>query len=50
MKQFVSAFLIAIAAAAVSPAWAQGNPADVTDMQALRTALRTDKKAYVGHR
>jgi Spy/CpxP family protein refolding chaperone len=47
MKQFVSAFLIAIAAAAVSPAWAQGNPADVTDMQALRTALRTDKKAYV---
>ena len=39
--------MFAVAVISASPAWAQGNAADVTDMQALRTAVRTDKKAYV---
>jgi hypothetical protein len=43
----VSAPLFAVALILASPAGAQGNPADVTDMQALRTAVRADKKAYV---
>jgi Spy/CpxP family protein refolding chaperone len=47
MKTSVSALLFAVAVISASPAWAQGNAADVTDMQALRTAVRTDKKAYV---
>jgi Spy/CpxP family protein refolding chaperone len=28
-------------------AWGQGSPADVTDMQALRSAVRADKKAFI---
>ena len=47
MKMSVSALLFAVALILVSPAWAEGNAADVTDMQALRTAVRADKKAYV---
>ena len=47
MKTSVSALLFAVAVISASPAWAQGNAADVTDMQALRTAVRTDKKAFV---
>ena len=47
MKTSVSALLFAVSVISASPAWAQGNAADVTDMQALRTAVRADKKAYV---
>ena len=38
---------IAAIALAASPAFAEGNAADVTDMQALRTALKGDKQALV---
>ena len=43
------AFVVCAMAAIVGAplAWAQGNSADVTDMQALRAAVRADKKAYV---
>ena len=47
MKRHLGPLLLAFAAVAALPAWAQGNAADVTDMQALRTAVRTDKKAFV---
>jgi len=47
MKTSVRALLFAVAVISASTAWAQGNAADVTDMQALRTAVRTDKKAFV---
>ncbi len=47
MKTSVSVLLFAVAVISASPAWAEGNAADVTDMQALRTAVRTDKKAFV---
>jgi hypothetical protein len=47
MKTSLSALLFAVAVISASPIWAQGNAADATDMQALRSALRTDKKAYV---
>ena len=47
MKKYLGALLLGLAAILASPAWAQGNAADVTDMQALRTAVRADKKAYV---
>src|SRR5262249_37637942 len=39
--------LCAAAVFAAQPAWAQGSAADVTDMQALRAAVKTDKKAFV---
>ena len=47
MKTSVSVLLFAVAVISAAPTWAQGNAADVTDMQALRTAVRTDKKAFV---
>jgi len=47
MKRYLGILLLAVVAIAVSPARAEGNAADVTDMQALRTAVRADKKAYV---
>ena len=47
MKSYLGALLLGLAAILASPAWAEGNAADVTDMQALRTAVRTDKKAFV---
>jgi hypothetical protein len=47
MKMSVSALLFAVALILASPARAEGNAADATDMQALRTAVRADKKAYV---
>jgi Spy/CpxP family protein refolding chaperone len=47
MKRHLGALLLTFAAFVASPAGAQGNTADATDMQALRSALRTDKKAYV---
>ena len=49
MKKHLVTLLFAVVVAAIPTraAWAQGNAADVTDMQALRTAVRADKKAYV---
>ena len=47
MKSHLGALLLCLATILASPAWAEGNAADVTDMQALRTAVRADKKAYV---
>jgi hypothetical protein len=49
MKKHLVTLLFAVAVAAIPAraAWAQGNAADMTDMQALRTAVRTDKKAFV---
>jgi len=41
------AILCAAAMFVAQTAWAEGNAADVTDMQALRQAVRTDKKALV---
>ena len=48
MKKNLAAILFAAAALAAPLAWAEGSTADVIDMQALRTAVRTDKKAFVG--
>jgi Spy/CpxP family protein refolding chaperone len=47
MKSNLAAILLAAAFLAAQPAWAEGNPADLTDMGALRTAVRADKKALV---
>jgi hypothetical protein len=47
MKKRVAAILFAAAMIAVPSASAEDRIADVTDMQALRTALRSDKKAFV---
>lgn len=47
MKNRFGAVVLATALAVGSSAWAQGNAADVTDMQALRTAVQADKRAYV---
>ncbi len=47
MKKTVAALLFAGAVIAAPSAWAEGNVADVTDMQALRAAVRADKKALV---
>jgi hypothetical protein len=47
MRNSVAALLLA-AALIAPPSFAAGpNAADATDMQALRTAVRADKKAYV---
>jgi Spy/CpxP family protein refolding chaperone len=48
MQKFLSAALLALAvAASPAPALSQGASADVTDMQALRQAVKTDKHALV---
>jgi hypothetical protein len=47
MKQNVAAILFAAAIIAAQSAWAEGKIADATDMQALRAAVRADKKAIV---
>ena len=47
MKKCVAALLFAVAVIAAQSAQAEGNVADVTDMAALRTAVRADKKALV---
>jgi hypothetical protein len=47
MKSHLGALLLGLATLLASPAWAEGNAADATDMQAMRTAVRADKKAYV---
>ena len=47
MNTKFAAVLFAAAMVAGPAAWAEDKIADVTDMQALRTAVRADKKAYV---
>jgi Spy/CpxP family protein refolding chaperone len=45
-RNLASALIMAVAMAATS-AWAQGQPAPANDMQALRAAVKADKKALV---
>ena len=48
MSRKLTALLAFAAAMIATPcAWAEGSVADVTDMQALRAAVKTDKKALV---
>jgi hypothetical protein len=47
MKATVIAILFAVAMAATPPAAAQDKNADMTDMQALRAAVKADKRALV---
>lgn len=47
MKKSAIALLFAIASLAAPIAFAQGKAGDLTDMQALRAAVKTDKKAFV---
>ena len=47
MKKHVAAFLFAAAMIAMQTAAAEDKIADVTDMQALRNAVRSGKKAFV---
>src|SRR5580765_8164943 len=47
MKQYLAAVIFAVAMIPAPFVWAQGNAADVTDLQALRAAVKADKKAYV---
>lgn len=47
MMRSMAAVLFAVAVFAAQSVLAEGNAADVTDMQALRTAVRADKKAFV---
>jgi hypothetical protein len=47
MKTKFAAILFAVAMVAGQTALAEDKIAEVTDMQALRTAVRTDKKAFV---
>ena len=45
-RKLATALLMAVAMAAV-PAWAQGQTAPANDMQALRSAVKADKKGLV---
>ena len=47
MKKNFTAILFAAALMAALPAGAEGSAAEVTDMKALRTEVRADKKAFV---
>jgi len=47
LKNLTATLVLAAAAIVAQPVWAEGNVADVTDMQALREAVRADKKAFV---
>jgi hypothetical protein len=47
MKKNVAVLLFGIALIAMQSTWAEDKIADVTDMQALRKAVRSDKKAFV---
>jgi Spy/CpxP family protein refolding chaperone len=47
MKKYLLASLFAAAVLATQSAWPEDKIADVTDMQALREAVRADKKALV---
>lgn len=47
MNKYLATILFAATTLAAQWAWAEGSVADVTDMQALREAVRADKKAFV---
>ena len=47
MKKNIVALLLAFVAIAATPAWSQNTSADVVDMDALRNAVRSDKKALI---
>ena len=47
MKKSVIAVLIAIVSAGAPAAFGQDNKGDIIDMQALRAAVKTDKKAFI---
>jgi len=47
MHKFAAA-LLAVGLIAAQAAWGEDKVADVTDMDALRAAVRADKKAFVG--
>ena len=47
MRRIVAAVAFAAASSLPSLAFGEGNAADVTDMDALRAAVRADKKAFV---
>jgi len=47
MNRYLRALVCAWSLLAAPMAIAEGNAADATDMQALRTAVRADKKAFV---
>ncbi len=47
MKKNLALVLFGIAMIAAECVWAQGKTIDVTDMQALRKAVQSDKKAFV---
>ena len=47
MKKNLAFVLFGIAMIAMQSTWAEDKVADVIDMQALRNAVRTDKKAFV---
>ncbi|MGH7062811.1 MAG: hypothetical protein ACREET_01895, partial [Stellaceae bacterium] len=47
MKKKIAVAWLAAALLAATAAWAEDKAADVTDMQALRTAVRADKRALV---
>jgi len=47
MKRSLAAILVVVTLIAAQSIRAEDKPADVTDMAALRTAIRADKKAYV---
>jgi hypothetical protein len=47
MKKKLAFALFGIAMIAMQSTWAEDKLADVTDMQALRNAVRTDRKAFV---
>jgi len=47
MNKYIAPLMFAAAMLATTCVWAEGSFADVTDLQALRTAVRADKKAFV---
>jgi len=47
MSKYIAPFLFAAAMFLTPSVWAQGSVADVTDMQALRAAVKADKRALV---
>jgi Spy/CpxP family protein refolding chaperone len=47
MKTIVVAACVALVALANVTAWAQSKDADVTDLQAMRAAVKADKRAFV---
>jgi Spy/CpxP family protein refolding chaperone len=47
MQKILSAAMVALAMLVAQPAFAQAASTDVTDMQALRGAVKTDKRAFV---